>query len=191
MIMKRLLASLLLIVWESNVVSQGTVTFDNLNFPAGLKAPVYEADGITPLSGSQFVAQLLGGPSATTLTSIAKTGFLADGFFNGGTQGVPGVGGFGTAWVQVDVWNTASGASFAQAMASGLPNSWWQSPIFTVVTGNPNLGGGPSMPGVLNGLGTSPVFLNGLVPEPSTFALAGFGAAALLYMRRCRRQGTR
>src|SRR5262249_45068337 len=85
----------------------------------------------------------------------------------------------GTAWVRVAVWNTASGASFAQAQASGLPNSWWQSSVFTVQTGDPfGGGGGPTLPGPLTGLGTSPGFLNS-VPEPGTVALIITGLAVL------------
>lgn len=166
---------------------QGTVEFDNLHVGSP-NAPVYESDGVTKLSGPQFMAELLGGPSANTLSSIATTAFLtgnAAGYFLGGTQSISGVRPGDTAWVRVDVWNTASGASFAQSQASGQPNSWWQSSIFSVTTGSQTVN--PSTPGVLTGLGNSPVYLNA-VPEPSTLALVGLGAAAMLFrIRRCDR----
>jgi len=161
--------------------SQGTVFFDNLDV-RGVNAPVFNSDGVTKISGNQFIVELLGGPSASNLSSIATTGFLAGngaGYFNGQTQAIPGVAGGTQGWVEVLVWNTTSGSSFDQAKASGLPNSWWQSSVFAVQTGNPSLN--PSTPGALLGLGTFPVYLNAAVPEPSTLALVGFAAVFLLF----------
>jgi hypothetical protein len=134
------------------------------------------ADGVTPLSGPQFTAELLAGPNANSLLSIATTGFLTGsdvGYFVGGIETINGVAAQGTAWVNVRVWNTTAGPSFLQAQASGLPNSWWQSPIFSVVTGD------SVNPSSLTGLGNSPVYLNP-VPEPSAAALVGFGAALII-----------
>ena len=155
----------LMLVWAKNGYEQFPNYAGPLNLP---NAPVYQADGVTPLSGSQFMAELLAGPSAGNLTFVTATGFLTGvgaGYFFGGNQSVTNVPYGNTAWVQVDVWNTASGASFAQAQSSGLPNSWWQSNIFVVPTGSPF--GTPTPPGYLTGLGTSPVYLNA-VPEPSS-----------------------
>lgn len=182
--MKQLLLLLLIATKVGNGHAQGTVLFVNIGpVGSGLNAPVYESDGLTPLSGPQFMAELLGGTSVSTFVSVATTGFLqgsAAGYFNGDTVTMPGVGP-GTAWVEVRVWNTSSGASFAQAKNSGLPNSWWESSAFTVQAGSPFQG----LPGLLTGLGNSPVYLNS-VPEPSIFALAGLGSALALF--RCRRQ---
>ncbi len=126
---KRLLLTLVVAgpCWAS--YAQGTVRFANYSAPLNPpNAPVYEADGVTPLSGSQFMAELLAGPSAGNLTFVAATGFrtgVGAGYFWGGTQSISNVPYGNTAWVQVDVWNTASGTSFAQAQSSVLPNSWW------------------------------------------------------------------
>ena len=165
-------------------LAQGTVEFSNIHTGAPLNAPVYEADGITKLSGSQFIAELLAGPSATNLGSVATTPFRTGngaGYFYVQSVPVSTVPPGSFAWLQVDVWNVTSGSSFAQAQASGLSNSWWQSGVFSVITG----GGGvnPFPPAVLTGLGTSPVFLNGAtVPEPSAVAL-GITAAVLALLR--------
>jgi len=182
-----LLVSLALLINASCVtaMAQGTVFFSN-GAPGGrIDAPVYMSDGVTPLSGPQFMADLLGGPSASNLASIAMTGFLTGagaGYFNGGTVSISSVAPGSTAWVQVDVWNTASGSTFTQAKASGLPNSWWQSSVFTVTTGGGTIN--PFPPGALAGLGTSRVYLNS-VPEPCTLALAALGASmVLLHVRR-------
>ena len=158
--------------------SQGTVEFANLHVGSP-NAPVYESDGVTKVSGPQFVAELLGGASLNSLVSIATTGFLTDGgagYYTGGAQAVPGVVPGATAWVEVRVWNTVSGSTFLQAQASGLPNSWWQSSAFSLVTG----GGfqGP-VPTPLVGLGNSPVYLNS-VPEPSVLAFVGLGTVAIV-----------
>jgi|SRR5579859_3793901 len=171
---------------------QGTVFFANVNARGLPNAPVYESDGLTLLSGSQFMAELFAGPSSSSLGAIAMTGFLTGsqaGYFDGGEQTINSVSGGGTAWIQIDVWNTASGASFLQARASGLADSWWQSPVFMNSTGNPNNfgGGGPTPPSPLTGLGTSPGFLNS-VPEPSVLALSCFGfTVVFLGIRRHRK----
>jgi len=181
--MKKLLVTFVIAGCCLTANAQGTVVFSNLQVGAP-NAPVYETDGVTKLSGPQFIAQLLAGPNANNLASIATTGFLTGngaGYFVGGVVAINSVPYGGTAWVQVHVWNTASGATFAQAQASGLPNSWWQSSIFTVQTGAPVPT--PSPPGTLTGLGTLPVYLNS-VPEPSTFGLAGLGAALVLLLSR-------
>ncbi len=173
--MKQLLGSLIVVGLSLTAHSQGTVSFSDY------WARVYEADGVTRLSGPQFQAGLLAGPSATSLASIATTGFLtgnAAGFFDGGTQTINTVLPGNEAWIQVRAWNTALGASFLQAEASGLPNAWWESPLMTVFTGGVLSGAGPTPPAVLFGLGTSPVYLN--VPEPSAFALAALGASVVL-----------
>lgn len=159
--------------------AQGTINFSNLAVGQGVNAPVYESDGVTKISGSQFMAQLLVGPTVDNLVSIATTGFLTGngaGYFNGGSASVPGMVDGSFAWVQVGIWNTASGITFAQAKASQLPNSWWESSIFSVI-----LGGGtvnPKVPAALTGLDTSPIYLNA-VPEPGTAALLGLGVAVL------------
>jgi hypothetical protein len=163
------------------IEAQGTVNFANA--AVGLNAPVYESDGVTKLSGPQYMAELLGGATASSLAPIATTSFLTGnlaGYFLGGSQTINSVIPGTTAWVAVEVWNTASGASFDQAKASGLPNSWWQSSVFSVQTDH-GFSGTPGIPATLTGLGISPVYLNG-VPEPPTLALVGL-AAALVSLR--------
>lgn len=190
--MKKLLLNFVFLgSWAIIAHAQGTVNFANIAGGGGVlnpNAPVYESDGVTLLSGPRYMAELLGGPFATSLASVATTTFLTGasaGYFLAGTQTIDSVAPGATAWVQVDVWNTASGTTFNQALASGLLNSWWQSPVFSVMTGKESVN--PSAPGNLTGLGNSPVYLNGVVPEPSTLALAALGAAVLLlHFRRCR-----
>src|SRR5690242_12357157 len=100
--MKRLLVALLLGKASLIAYSQGTVLFDNIAGQGQLvNAPVYESDAVTKVSGPQFMVELLGGPSAESLVSIATTGFLtgtAAGYFLGGGQTVPGVNPGTLAW---------------------------------------------------------------------------------------------
>jgi hypothetical protein len=164
------------------VHAQGTVYFSNASTTGLVNAPVYESDGVTKCSGPQFMAELFAGPAANNLSSIATTGFFTGvdaGYFDGLGQQINSVAPRAVAWIQVDVWNTAAGATFAQAKTSGLPNSWWQSSVFTVITGG-GFQGAPPVP--LTGLGTSPVFLNS-VPEPSALALVGLAAGATILRR--------
>jgi hypothetical protein len=185
----RALALIVILNMTLVVVSlgQGTLEFQNINAAAGVNAPVYQADEVTKLSGSQFMAELLVGMDSASLGSIATTGFLTDngaGYFIAPVQTVPNISPGVSVFAQVDVWNTALGATFSQAKSSGLPNSWWASSIFSVTLGGGNIN--PMEPAALTGLGNSPVYLNG-VPEPSTFALAGLGAAIVLSRLRRRR----
>ena len=187
--MKKLLLAMLVCTEAATGHPQGTVLFANYSQQGqGVNAPVYESDGVTPLSGPQFMAELFAGPSAASLASLATTGFLTGGVgvFNGGPVTVNAVAPAATAWIEVVVWNTGSGATFAQAKASGLPNSWWASATFPLVLGGGSIN--PEPPAVLTGLGTSPLYLNS-VPEPSVLALVGLGMAVMLL--RIRRRGLR
>ena len=44
--------------WAVVAHGQGTLEFQNINLAAGVNAPVYESDGVTKVSGSQFMAGL-------------------------------------------------------------------------------------------------------------------------------------
>jgi hypothetical protein len=187
--MKALILLSLVVASAMGLHGQGTVLFANYSQQGqGVNAPVYESDGVTALSGSQFMAELLAGRSMNNLVSIATTGFLTGGvgIFHAGPETINSVPPGGTAWVQVDVWNTASGQTFAQAKASGLPNSWWQSSVFSVITAG-GFQGPPPTP--LTGLGNSPVYLNG-VPEPSSLAVFSCGLALVLLRNGLTRQST-
>jgi hypothetical protein len=181
--MKKLILSMALAGAYVTALAQGTIFFGNASTIGGpVNAPVYHADQITPLDGPQFMAELLAGAAEDSLTTIATAPFLTGasaGYFFGGFQTINGVAPGNPAWFRVDVWNTASGASYVQAVNSGLPDSWWSSGDFLAQTG-----GDPTVDErFLTGLGRSRVFLNS-VPEPSPLALACFGLAGMLILRR-------
>lgn len=185
--MKKLIATTLATVASLAAFGQGTLNFANLNGTA-VNAPVTLSDGTTKLAGAQYMAALLAGPSAGNLTQIATTPFVSAGYFLGGTQVIPTVAGGSTALVAIEVWNTTAGSTFATAKASGQANAWGMFATASTTTplsvklGDPNATP-PGTPAALVGL-TALSLNGGVIPEPSTFALAGLGAAALMFFRR-------
>ncbi len=103
----------------------GAVSFQNRFVSGGSVTivSVYDVDGSTKLSGSEFVAQLYAGPSMAELTSVGRpvpfgTGPLA-GSFRGSTLTLPTVTAGATAQLQVRVWQAQVGASYEEARALG------------------------------------------------------------------------
>ncbi len=184
--MKKTIAEILgMALFVGGAYAQGTVSFLNINAAAGLNAPVFDRLNTTlKLTGPAWMAGLWAGTTPTTLAQIATTTFLTGsgaGYFNGGGQSIPTVPGGAPAWIQVNVWDstlngTTTGATWAEALASGFLEVWQQSNLFTVVTGDPTTSP-PQTPAPLVGLRFG-------VPEPSALSLSGLGLAALLVFRR-------
>ena len=161
--------------------AQGTLNF--VNAGGGVNAPIYMNDGSTKL-GTGFTAELFAGSSSANMVSVASTGFLSGGgagYFQGGVVTLASIAPGATATLQLRVWATSSG-SYAAASAANLANTWGQSSIFTVATGG--VGSPPSTPSALTGLTSFNLNAGGVIPEPSSLALAGLGAAAMLVFRR-------
>lgn len=163
---KQLPLSLLITSLSLTSFAQGTITFVNIGY-GGSNAPDFLSDGTTKLAGPQFMAELMAGPTASSLASVATAPFLsgaAAGYFFGGELTINTVPCGGTVLVQINVWNTADGATFAAARASGLINAWAQSPVFPVA----GLGGyccdPPCAPAPLTGLPS--LSLNGSTQPP-------------------------
>lgn len=184
--MKKLIYSTLIcLLAAASAFAQGQVNFGNLSGASGLNAPITMGDGTTRLSGAQYQAQLLAGATAGSLTAVATSPFLTGGgagYFNGGVVTLAGIPGGTAGFFQVVVWNTTAGASYDLALASGLENAYGFSGVFSVVTGNP-AGSPPTTPAALVGLQSFSLNAE-IIPEPSTFALAGLGLAGLLLFRR-------
>jgi len=186
--MKKLIITTLATVASVAAFAQGQINFVNLSGSPALNAPVYDGVNTTQkLAGANYQAGLYYGSSSTSLAyDNNSTPFLTGGgagYFNGGTTTLTGIAGGALAWLQVYAWDTtlggtATGATLAQAMASSQPDVWGSSGVFSVTTGNP-AASPPGTPAVMVGLTSFH-----LIPEPSTFALAGLGAAALMIFRR-------
>ncbi len=189
---KLIVSSLATAVVSLAAYGQGTVSMLNINTAAGVNAPVY--DGLTTtikLAGANYQAGLFAGTTSTSLTYIGNaTPFLTAGgagYFNGGTTVLTGHAPGSTVWLQVVAWDatlkgTTTGATWANALAddpAGSKDVWGMSKPFSVVPADPN-SSPPGTPTPLVGLTSFTLS----VPEPSTFALAGLGMAAMLVLRR-------
>jgi hypothetical protein len=142
------------------------------------------------LSGTRYAIEFWAGPSSATdfsgLTLITTTTFrtaasatsLPNGITLTTANGVPGVAAGLTAKLGVRVWDTQSAATFAAAQVGGV---YGQSALFL----SGGLGGidGAGNP-VLSPNWVGQSFSLVAVPEPSSMALAGIGAASLLIFRR-------
>lgn len=180
----RVVGSIVSHIYAPNTINPGLVQQGNGTADTAAGTTDWSSSlGWVPLDGASgtYTVQLWGGPDAASLapvptTTTMRTGAAA-GFVNGVTVAVPNVaggpGGPGATF-QVLAWDNQGGTitSYAAALTRG------ESTVFSI-TGP--LGGGPQLPPNLTGW-TS--FNIAPVPEPSTFALAGLGAAALLIFRR-------
>jgi hypothetical protein len=179
--MKKLILIAALVAGRESAFAQGTLTFANAG--PGCVFKVFDTDGTTPLSGSGFMADLYW--AAGTVTDSALLAALnapapfnsgaQAGYFTGGQRSIAGQAGGSTVTVQVRAWNTAGGnfGSWAAADKSALAQI--------------TLGAPPGTPPYMTGLNGKNFALGfGLIPEPSMFALTGFGLAGMLVVRRRR-----
>lgn len=124
-------------------------------------------------------------PATANTTADGITRFVtAVGRFSGGAATVPGISAGGIAALVVRGW-TGDYANWAEASAAALLGEaqiGWSS-IFTIDTGDPT--SIPSgTPTALTAAGGFTGLELAYVPEPSSMALAGLGAASLLIFRR-------
>jgi hypothetical protein len=174
--------------------SQGTITFQNATGGIGL----VEYNGV-PASGLAVNLELFYGPAGSTLSQLLAggtgigdvifstttyTASIAGEFYDGSTVTTlePAGNGSGDASLNVELavagW-TGSANSYAAAVAAGAPVG------VTAAFANPTGGGGSPAAAAANmvkWLPGNPLLV--AVPEPTTLALGGLGAAALLLFRR-------
>ena len=166
--------------------AQGTVVFAN---NGSTKVTVNGAPMPHGNAGGGFKFGLYMGAVGSTDAALVLVGTavnspVVDGVFNGGSAyALPAGYASGTQYAfQVRSWSGADGASYEAALASG------DSALVAGVSadGLVTPGGGPNPAAAL--FGTSPGQVGGFnlapVPEPTTLALGGLGAAALLLFRR-------
>jgi len=178
-------------------VTWGGFTVDEMIGNSGLDTTTlgtssnYNASGGPTVSftgapaGAGFTAELLAGPTGSSVGNLAETHTLITSWFTTG-QGLPGfwdsavnssVSGIAAglnAAVAVAAWDGPQ-TSLAAAQAAGVP--WGISNVGTATA----LGGGTFQPPNAVGLDSFDVVGT---PEPSTIALGVMGASALLFRRR-------
>lgn len=186
---KALLTLALVVVTAASGFAQGTLLFQNLgnaaaavtyapDNPAGRTGPV----AATTTSG--IVAGLFWlNPTTSAYEQIGAPGnFQLPGVYAGGQRNTPSPG---TFTFEVRAWETAFGATYAEAAANttvqnGRLAFLGQSAPFEVATGDPTA----SIPPTSIAAAVPGFTVNAAVPEPSTIALGVLGVGALLLLRR-------
>jgi hypothetical protein len=197
--MKKLLATTLAGgLLATAAFGQGQVVFKNYFGNVNTDPAVLLYGGAGKVTGTQYTTGLEAGATSGSEVTVAGatapffTQAAAAGFFQAGVVTIPNVAGGAVAFMKVQVWDTTlngttTGATYAQAVSystlNNLPNVAGLSPEFAIATGNPS-GVPPTTPTFFNGTPTPLVSFQMGIPEPSTFALAGLGAAALMIFRR-------
>jgi len=160
---------------------QGVISFDNYENPNNaFDVPVTWSTGGEVASG---VISLWVGTgvvaSSSLLTEIATTPLFSASGHNGWyDMSVSGVG-LGYAQIPASIWSGSQTLTFQARGTSGSftgATTLWQE--------LPDTAGGSIDPVSPNEMINGPAPLVIIVPEPSTLALAGLGAAALLALRR-------
>jgi hypothetical protein len=126
----------------TNYQGGGAIAFAN-KFPASpsVDAPIYDLDGVTRVSGSNFLAQLYAGPSLELLRPAGQpTPFRSGnsaGYFYFQIVVLGNVAPNVPAVTQVRAWDGSRGSSYEEARALG--GRFGKSAILTVTTGGPFL----------------------------------------------------
>jgi hypothetical protein len=157
--------------------AQGTINF---TLSAGVNT--VKVNGVAANSAAGARVEMLWAPAGTTdlglfqvLGGLANVGTPVAGYFSGGVRTVPGIAPGGVIAMYVRGFTIGSGASYDLATARGI------TPIFAFDTADPTALPAPEAPSNINAAFPG---LNIIVPEPSSMALAGLGAASLLIFRR-------
>jgi hypothetical protein len=143
------------------------------------------------LTGSQYRIQLWAGPAGTAESSLTLVPNSNRSFRTSTSTGafglidttpgpeieIPGVLLGQQAALQLRVWDTKGGTITSWSEALNSITYVGYSKVFTSQT----LGGGTTPAPNMEGLESFNVYL---IPEPSTFVLAGLGGAAVLFLRR-------
>ena len=195
--MKKILVVALMAVAVVSASAQGRVTFASAGVGVSAKFITSGLDGdplgvrsITSAESTIRADMFFTAGSTTVGVSAGQLTTAGDfnqifsstaaqaGYFTGGVKTVPG-------WVsgplvaQVRVWDTAFGAYDVAKLAPGA--HWAESALF-VITPTLSPTAAPNLVGL--GVGATYTLTYNPVPEPSSMALAGLGAASLLIFRR-------
>jgi len=208
--MKKLLLTIAATLLTVGVFAQGTITFNNGSFNKissgvqGSSSAGWTVMAASPASNMVF-ALFYGIGQSTSLTflqnsfgvnSTSVAGIIANPVNNSGTLTgfqIPGTSpNEADVWIQIVGYNWSYQNDWAAAKAAALDNSgtkfYGASPIINAGLLGPSTGPGVSV--WQTATGTDPKKIAGgfvlftTVPEPSSMALIGLGAAALMIFRR-------
>jgi len=192
--MKKLAAILCLSALTTGAFAQGLVTF--LNTPTTLSSvTINGSTAATSGAAGSYYYGLLISSAATgpfTFSGLYATNLAAAGRFNGG-NGIqcPGWAAGATMSYEVAVWSASLGQSWQNGWLTGsFGGAQGYFGLSSVATGVSGGAGSPATPsynlfggatGISSGFTATPTTVT---PEPTSMALAGLGAAALLIFRR-------
>jgi hypothetical protein len=184
--MKKLLLSAMLVGLAAGAYAQGQINLGNIsNSGTGSTATsgglFWIDSGSGPaLLGTDFNVNFYGGSDANSLvllkSLVASGGGAAGGpgtflDLSGAPVAIPGV--LTSGFFRIDAWSLGA-STYDTGTFRG------SSGVFSNPLGNPQA----SPPGTPTDFTAMPAVVLTAIPEPSTFALAGLGAAALLIFRR-------
>jgi len=184
--MKKLLIAAALTGLTTGAFAQGTVFFNN-NASTQPAIDVNNASTLAPANGFTVALYWVNQSSGAfapidpkTMTPVAKgTGTFAGGFDLGGVT-ITGQAAGGTGEFEVAGWLGTTFTSYAAAALAG-DNVGHGTPFYNATGGD----GTPAAIGKqLTGWAGQPDVILQSTPEPTTIALGGLGAAALLLFRR-------
>jgi len=211
--MKKVLLTLAVVGVASSIFAQGTVQFilNGSGFAARIYGPEAGDNSVSKtgnttsglpsgtqvytgplLAGAGFRAQLFAADGLVTDSSLLVASPVIATFRTGSAAGLVPAGLVATfanvasasalATVQVRAWDNTSGLYPTWADADVA----WRAGLIAAggsILAQTGMGGGAVTPPIPSGLRSFNIYYN-IVPEPSTFALAGLGAAAMLIFRR-------
>jgi len=207
--MKKLLLTIAATLVTIGVFAQGTITFNNGSFnkiSTGIQGSASSTWTVAPTTLQTFRYGLFYGigqsTSLTWLTesygvnSTSVAGIIANPVNNSGTLTgfqIPGTSPNETdVWIQIVGYNSSFGTDWAAAKAAANDNSgtkfFGQTTVVNALALGPATGPGATVWQLATG--TNPrQFAGGFamfttIPEPTSMALVGMGAAALLIFRR-------
>lgn len=183
--MKKLLLTLALVAAVTAAYAQGTVQFNNGTLTRVTMQGVGNVPTTAAINYGLFWGTAQAGPFTLVqplgTSSTANAGIIAGGA--GPNYAVTGSTEGGTVWLQIKGWDASFGNDWLAASTGG---QWFGQTDIRQVTLGPTAG-----PGTViwqGATGTNPNRFNPLVllpvPEPSTLALAGLGAALVIFRRR-------
>jgi hypothetical protein len=191
--MKKVIIALACVAMAVSSYAQGFVGFSTQT--AGVK--IYDTDGVTPLSGSGYLAQLYAYEGKTTDASLLTAAGTAFNFMTGTTAGYILTTSGTTTSLGVTLTSSSRSVQVAsdgvpvtlqvRAWAGGTTKSYEDAVAAKAATGFSALwtqtataaGGTPK-----NISGLTSFKLTSTVPEPTTIALGVMGLGALLFRRR-------
>jgi len=190
--MKKIAAILCLSALATGAFAQGVVNFANLASTPVTATINNQTASIAGSGTATYYFALLIGDSATgpfTFANTYATNSTAAGRFVRNNVQVPGWAAGATKFYEIAGWESSLGATFNSAWLTTAPSGLFGvSGIGSGTAGGTDPVSGqsfPTLPLFGGGSGIQSGFnLGGAVPEPTSMALAGLGAAALLAFRR-------